>query len=160
MDKVWCIEECLGVVGPLFCTPRFDSTIANDFWRCLLFQCKHFESELNQSVAWSSLHTVGNEYFEAVTLIWSPSTIHKVITISTTLLYVLSLLHIRFNSILPRPSKLAQAVFLELNGTQMRSSIESGTNVGLNESVCGQIGVIKIARISGWVREPLADSYG
>lgn len=64
----------------------------------------------------------------------------------------------RFNSILPRPSKLAQAVFRELNGTQIRSSIESGTKVGLNERVCGQMGVINVAWISGCVKDPFADN--
>ena len=34
-----------------------DSTTAKDFCRWRLFQCRQFDSELNQSVAWSSLHT-------------------------------------------------------------------------------------------------------
>lgn len=43
--------------------------------------------------------------------------------------------NLRLSSTLPRPSKLAQAVFLELKGTQIRSSMESGTNVGRNDRV-------------------------
>lgn len=53
--------------------------------------------------------------------------------------------NLRLSSTLPRPSKLAHAVFLELKGTQIRNSIESGTNVGRNDKVWGQIGVISRA---------------
>lgn len=73
MLSPWCAFGCLGVVGVLLCAPLLDSTIANDFCLSRLFQCRHFDKELNQSVAWSCLHTVGNEYLDAVTLIWSPS---------------------------------------------------------------------------------------
>lgn len=41
----------------------------------------------------------------------------------------------RFNSTRPLPSKLAQAVLLELYGTQMRSSILSGKSIGRNDNV-------------------------
>jgi hypothetical protein len=56
---------------------------------------------------------------------------------------------VRFSSTRPRPSKLAHAVDLESKGTQMRSSIESGNNMGRKLKVWGQIGEIKIAGISG-----------
>lgn len=65
----------------------------------------------------------------------------------------------RLSSTRPRPSKLAQAVLLELKGTQIRNSIVSGNSIGRKDRVCGQIGVIKIAGISGWTREPPAESY-
>lgn len=42
---------------------------------------------------------------------------------------------LRLSSTLPLPSKLTQAVFLELNGTQIRNSIESGTKVGRKDNV-------------------------
>jgi len=40
-------------------------------------------------------------------------------------------------------------VDLESAGTTTRRTIESGTSKGRKESVCGQIGDIKIAGISG-----------
>ena len=40
----------------------------------------------------------------------------------------------------------------------MRSSMLSGRSIGLKDNVCGQIGVIRIAGISGWTREPPAES--
>ena len=35
----------------------------------------------------------------------------------------------------------------ELYGTAMRNSMPSGSNIGRKESVCGQIGVMRIAGI-------------
>ena len=66
--------------------------------------------------------------------------------------------HIRLSSTRPRPSNDAQAVLLELYGTQIRNSILSGSNIGLNDNVCGHMGVIKIAGISGCTKEPPADN--
>lgn len=65
----------------------------------------------------------------------------------------------RRSSTRPRPSKLAQAVLRELYGTQMRSSMLSGRSIGLNESVCGQIGVMRSAGTSGCTSEPPAESW-
>lgn len=66
-------------------------------------------------------------------------------------------LYSRFNSIRPLPSKLAHAVLLELYGTHTRTSIESGRSIGLNDSVCGQIGEINNAGIPGCTRDPPAE---
>jgi len=49
-------------------------------------------------------------------------------------------------------------VLRELYGTQMRSSILSGRSIGRKESVCGQMGVMRMAGISGWTSEPPAES--
>lgn len=57
----------------------------------------------------------------------------------------------------PRPSKEAQAVLLELNGTQIRSSMLSGRSIGRNDRVCGQRGVMSIEGISGWTKDPPAE---
>ena len=67
--------------------------------------------------------------------------------------------HIRLSSTRPLPSNDAHAVLLELKGTHILSSILSGNNIGRNESVCGQMGVINIAGISGCTSEPPADNY-
>lgn len=58
-------------------------------------------------------------------------------------------LPVRFNSTLPRPSNDAQAVLRELKGTHIRSSMLSGRSIGRKERVCGHIGVIRMAGISG-----------
>ena len=47
----------------------------------------------------------------------------------------------------------------ELNGTHIRNSMLSGKSIGRKESVCGQIGVISIAGISGCTSDPPAESY-
>lgn len=75
--------------------------------------------------------------------------------------YVLSQHHgdARLSSTRPRPSKEAQAVLRELKGTQTRSSMLSGRSSGRKERVCGHIGVIRRAGISGWTSDPPADSY-
>lgn len=65
----------------------------------------------------------------------------------------------RFNSTRPRPSNDAHAVLRELYGTHIRNSILSGRSIGRNESVCGQMGVISSAGISGCTSEPPAESY-
>lgn len=44
-------------------------------------------------------------------------------------------------------------------GTQIRSSIESGSSIGRKLSVCGQMGVMSRAGISGWTSEPPAESW-
>lgn len=59
----------------------------------------------------------------------------------------------------PRPSKDAHAVLRELYGTHMRSSMLSGRSMGRKDSVCGQMGVMSSAGISGCTREPPADSW-
>jgi hypothetical protein len=64
----------------------------------------------------------------------------------------------RRSSTRPRPSKDAHAVLRELYGTQMRSSMLSGSSMGRNDSVCGQIGVMRSAGISGCTRLPPAES--
>lgn len=66
---------------------------------------------------------------------------------------------VRFNSSRLRPSKEHHAVERLSAGTTTRKIILSGTKSGLNESVCGQIGEIRIAGISGWTKEPPADNY-
>lgn len=35
----------------------------------------------------------------------------------------------------------------------------SGRSIGLNDNVCGQIGVMRIAGISGWTSDPPAEAY-
>ena len=49
------------------------STTTKDFCRSRSFHFSVREMELNQSVDWLSAQTVGNGYFDAVTLMWSPS---------------------------------------------------------------------------------------
>lgn len=67
--------------------------------------------------------------------------------------------HLRRSSILFLPSKLQKADFLELKGMTIRIVMSSGSSIERNESVCGHIGVTKVARTAGWVNEPFADSY-
>ena len=110
--------------------------------------------EWNQSMDWESAQTVGNGYFEAVTLIWSPS-----ITSISIKVRDKDVKYARFSSTLPRPSNEAQAVLRELKGTHIRSSTLSGNSMGRNDSVCGQIGVIRMAGISGCTNDPPADNY-
>ena len=66
---------------------------------------------------------------------------------------------VRFSSRRLRPSKEHHAVLRLSAGTTTLKIILSGTKSGLNESVCGQIGEIKIAGISGWTKEPPADNW-
>jgi hypothetical protein len=40
----------------------------------------------------------------------------------------------------------------------MRNSMLSGSSMGRKDSVCGQMGVMRMAGISGWTREPPAES--
>lgn len=35
----------------------------------------------------------------------------------------------------------------------------SGRSIGLNDNVCGQMGVMRIAGISGWTSDPPAEAY-
>ena len=49
----------------------------------------------------------------------------------------------------PAPSNEAHGVKLELNGTQIRNSIVSSSSIGRHDSVCGQIGEMRIVGISG-----------
>lgn len=112
------------------------STMTKLFCLSLSFHFSVLEMAWNQSVLCFSAQTVGKGYLEAVTLMWSPC----------------------LNSTRPLPSNEAHAVERELYGTQMRSSIVSGRSIGLNESVCGQIGLIRSAGISGCTNEPPAES--
>lgn len=43
-------------------------------------------------------------------------------------------------------------------GTQIRSSMLSGSNMGRKDRVCGQMGVMRRAGICGWTRDPPAES--
>ena len=81
-----------------------------------------------------SAHTVGKGYLDAVTLMWSPC-------LSST-----------------RPSNEAHDVARELNGTQIRGSIVSGSGIGRKYSVSGQIGEMGIAGISGCTSGPPAEN--
>ena len=126
----------LSVLGP-------SSTTTNDFWRSLSFHLRVREMAWNQSVDCLSAQTVGKGYLDAVTLMWSPS------ALGCELMSKAVIGHIRFSSTRPRPSNDAQAVLRELYGTQIRSSMLSGSSMGRNDNVWGQIGVIKIAGISG-----------
>ena len=65
---------------------------------------------------------------------------------------------VRFNSRRLRPSKEHHAVDRLSAGTTTLKIILSGTRRGLNDSVCGQIGEINIAGISGCTKLPPADN--
>lgn len=67
--------------------------------------------------------------------------------------------NLRFISTRPRPSNEAHAVLRELYGTQILSSMLSGRSIGRKESVWGQMGLMRMAGISGWTREPPAESF-
>ena len=73
-------------------------------------------------------------------------------------MWIKLLKYVRFSSTRPRPSNDAHAVLLELYGTQMRNSMLSGSNIGRNDNVCGHMGVIRSAGISGCTKEPPADN--
>jgi len=62
-----------------------------------------------------------------------------------------------FSSMRPLPSNAHQAVAREDLGTDMRRSMESLRSMGRNDKVCGQIGVNRMAGMSGWTREPPAE---
>jgi hypothetical protein len=66
---------------------------------------------------------------------------------------------VRLSSRRFRPSKEHHAVLRLSTGTTTLSTMESGTNSGRKDRVCGQIGEIKIAGISGWTRDPPADNF-
>ena len=67
--------------------------------------------------------------------------------------------YLRLSSTRPRPSNEAHAVLRELYGTQILSSMLSGRSIGRKESVWGQMGLMRMAGISGWTREPPAESF-
>lgn len=63
----------------------------------------------------------------------------------------------RFKVSLNCPSKLTDALHRLSIETSMCRTVLSGNNICLNESVCGQIGVIKRPGVSGWTIDPPAD---
>lgn len=58
----------------------------------------------------------------------------------------------------PLPSNEQYAVAREERGTATRRAMVSESTMGRKESVCGQIGVRRMAGMSGWTREPPAES--
>lgn len=129
------------------------STTTNDFCLSRSFHFRVREIAWNQSVDCLSAHTVGNGYFDALILIWSPSVLEPQREFGQCKA------DLRFSSTRPRPSNEAHAVLRELYGTQILSSMLSGSNIGRKESVWGQMGLMRIAGISGWTREPPAESF-
>ena len=110
-----------------------------------LFQWSISLTLLNQSRLLSSGDTQGTGYVD--------------VRIYTQILFQIQTISAspRFNVSLNCPSKLTDAVHRLSIDTSIRNTVLSGNNICRNESVCGQIGVIKRLGVSGCTIDPPAD---